>query len=496
MKVAICYPPLNSSKGTPLLSQNRQFQWFGNKLTSYAIYPVIMASAATLLKSKGYDVVWLDGVAEKWTQEQFLEKLKKEKPDLVVLEVKTPVIKQYWQLINKLKVKSPKLKVILLGDHVTALPQESMENSKVDFILTGGDYDFALLNLVNHLVRGTKLAPGVYYRNVSSVKRQTSSIANTSHFQLNHNLNSLPMIDRDLTRWQLYSHKNSNFYRAPGAYTMFGRDCWWGKCTFCSWPYNLFPPENYRQVSVKKALGEVGHLIEKYHVREIMDDSGTFPVGDWLKEFCQGMIKRGYNKKIKFNCNMRFNAGLTEKDYQLMGRAGFRFILYGLESASQKTLDRINKNSKIEMIEPVLTWATEAGLMPHITIMIGYPWENEKDIKKTLTLAHRLFKKGIVFTMQATIVVPYPGTPLFAECKKNNWLKTKDWERYDMREPIMKTGLSNEKLMAYVRSLYSAFASPQFIWRTLSSIRNWDDIKYVSFQGLKFLSKLTDFGKK
>jgi len=100
MKVAICYPPLNSSKGTPLLSQNRQFQWFSNKLTSYAIYPVIMASAATLLKSKGYDVVWLDGVAEKWTQEQFLEKLKKEKPDLVVLEVKTPVIKQYWQLIS------------------------------------------------------------------------------------------------------------------------------------------------------------------------------------------------------------------------------------------------------------------------------------------------------------------------------------------------------------------------------------------------------------
>ena len=76
---------------------------------------------------------------------------------------------------------------------------------------------------------------------------------------------------------------------------------------------------------------------------------------------------------------------------------------------------------------------------------------------------------------------------------KNNWLKTKDWERYDMRESIMKTKISNEKLMGYARSLYSAFASPQFIWRTLSSIRNWDDIKYISFQGLKFLSKLADF---
>ena len=148
------------------------------------------------------------------------------------------------------------------------------------------------------------------------------------------------------------------------------------------------------------------------------------------------------------------------------------------------------------MIEPVLRWATKAGLMPHITIMIGYPWETRKDIQKTLNLARELFKKGLVFTMQATIVIPYPGTPLFAECEKNNWLKTKDWERYDMREPVMKTGLSNEKIMSDVQGLYSSFISPQFIWRTLSSIRNWDDIKYVSFQGLKFLSKLADFKKK
>ena len=497
MKIAIGYPPLESPKGTPLLSQNRQFQWFSNKLTAYAIYPVVMASAATLLKSKGYDVVWLDGVAEKWTQEQFLEKLKKEKPDLIVFEVKTPVIKKYWQLINQLKkLQTPGFKpqTVLLGDHVTALPQESMENSKVDFILTGGDYDFALLNLVDYLTKGTKLSPGVWYR-TSSAKPQASSIVNTGHFQLNHNLDSLPLIDRDLTRWQLYSRKNSNFYRTPGAYTMFGRDCWWGKCIFCSWT-TIFPGKSYRHCSVKKALDEIGHLIEKYQVREIMDDSGTFPVGDWLREFCQGMIKRGYNKKIRFNCNMRFNAGLNEKDYQLMGKAGFRFILYGLESANQKTLDRINKNSRVEMIEPVLTWAVKAGLMPHITVMVGYPWEDKEDVQKTLNLARELFKKGLVFTMQATVVIPYPGTPLFSQCQKNHWLKTEDWDRYDMREPIMKTKLKDEELMACARSLYASFASPQFIWRTLSSIRNFDDIKYVSFQGLKFLSKLADFGKK
>ena len=38
-----------------------------------------------------------------------------------------------------------------MGDHVTALPEESLENSKVDFVLAGGDYDFLLLKLLNNL---------------------------------------------------------------------------------------------------------------------------------------------------------------------------------------------------------------------------------------------------------------------------------------------------------------------------------------------------------
>src|SRR4030042_3664726 len=110
---------------------------------------------------------------------------------------------------------------------------------------------------------------------------------------------------------------------------MFGRDCWWGRCAFCSWT-TLFPGQTYRKVSVNRALEEVGDLINKYQVKEIMDDSGTFPVGDWLRQFCQGMIRRGYSQRIRFNCNMRFNAGLTAADYQLMGRAGFGFFLYGV----------------------------------------------------------------------------------------------------------------------------------------------------------------------
>ena len=61
MKISISYPPLKSEKGIPLLSQNRQFQWFSNP--TY-IYPVVPAQAATMLKANGFDVMWDDGIAE------------------------------------------------------------------------------------------------------------------------------------------------------------------------------------------------------------------------------------------------------------------------------------------------------------------------------------------------------------------------------------------------------------------------------------------------
>ena len=469
MKIAIIYPPLEDEKGTPLLSQNRQFQWFSNSLASYAIYPVVMASTATLLRTKGHQVAWLDGIAKKWSFNKFLKKLKEFQPDLVVMETKAPVVKKHWQIIKQLKFK-----IVLVGDHVSALPAESLQNSPVDFVLTGGDYDFALLNLVNYL-------------------EGKEELANAGKPILKHNLDDLPLIDRDLTCWRDYAYKNSNFYRAPGAYTMFARDCWWGKCSFCSWAHNLYPAKTFRVVSVEKALDEVGYLINNYHIKEIMDDSGTFPTGDWLRNFCRGMIRRGYNKKIKFNCNMRFNTDLTKKDYQLMGRAGFRFLLYGLESANQKTLDKINKNLKINQVEKVLQWATEAKMMPHVTIMVGWPWESEKDIRTTLKFVKNLFKKGLIFTMQATLTIPYPGTPLFKQAQQNNWLKTINWEKYDMRQAILKTGISDRKLKNYIQSLYSSFVSPEFIWRTIKSIRGWDNIKYIGFQGLKFISKKLDF---
>lgn len=482
MKIAIGYPPTESEKGIALLSQNRQFQWFSNP--SY-LFPVVWGSAATLLKKKGYEVFWIDSIAEKIHWEEFIRKFEIEKPDLFAFETKAPVIKQHWRIIDKLKEKFPNMKIALLGDHVTSFPQESMKNSEVDFVSCGGDFDFILADLCDWISGKRKKCPGgVYYRN-------GKKIISSGKFNLRHNLDEIPFIDRELTKWKLYQQEY-NISRKPYFYIMSGRDCWWGKCKFCAWP-TLFP--RFRVRSVENVLDEIGMLIEKYNAKEIFDDSGTLMVGEWLKNLCEGLIKRGYNKRIKYSCNMRFGA-LNQEDYIIMKKAGFRLLKFGLESANQKTLDRLNKGIKVEDIVNGCRMAKKAGLTVHLTMIVGYPWEDKEDALRTFKLAKDLMQGGKADLLQATVLIPYPGTPLWKEAVENDWFlfDKEDYERYDMREPVLKTKDSDAKEIASIcGKIYTIFLTPKYIFQRIKNIKSFDEI-ILNLRGIKAVyGHLRDF---
>ncbi|MFC1560922.1 B12-binding domain-containing radical SAM protein [Candidatus Latescibacterota bacterium] len=481
MKIFISYPPLEG-KGTPMLGQNRQFQWFHNP--SF-IYPMVPASAATLLKEKGHEVIWDDGIARNSKTEQWWDNLLSEKPHLIAMETKTPVVRQHWAIANRIKKELPDTTVVLMGDHITAFPEETMNNSRCDFALTGGNYDFLLANIADYIVSGEKLDPGIWYRDNDAIK-------NTGQFKLDYDLNELPMIDRELTSWQLYGEPL--YKREPFTYTMAGRDCPWAKCTFCSWTA-LFP--KFRVCTPEKLLDEIGMLIDRYSVREIFDDTGTFPSGGWLERFCKGMIQRGYNRKIRFSINFRFDY-LNPGRATLMREAGFRLMKLGLESASQKTLDRLNKGTKVEDIERGCSVAKEAGLEVHLTIMVGYPWETRADAKKTLELAKRLMKKGYADMLQSTIAIPYPGTPLYEQAVENDWLlfDPTEYEKFDMTAPVFKTpDMKPEEVVKICNSIYRSFLQPSYILRYLKSIRSPSDVKFVARGAKAVIGHLLDFGK-
>lgn len=416
-----------------------------------------------MLKQAGYDVLFLDGIAAEMSEDEFEAKLAEFKPDLVVLETKTPVVKRHWAWA----AAHDQYKVILVGDHVTALPEESIAQKGVHAIIPGGDWDFGLLDYV-----------------------KAGSPQGVQPFALKESLKDLPWIDRDLVNWKLYAKKNGNFRRTPGTYIMSGRDCWHAKCTFCSWT-TLYP--KYRTRDPIDVVNEIEHLVKSYGVKEIMDDSGSFPVGEWLKTFCNEMIRRELPKKVRLDCNMRFGR-LGLEDYKLMRKAGFQFVLFGVESANQDTLDRFKKGITVGDVLEGARAATKAGLDVHVTFMFGHAWEGPKEIAHTVGLARLLLAKGWAKTLQCTLTIPYPGTPLFKELKERGELNTLDWDEYDMRRAITKTPLVSEaEIKEAIRAVYRGFLQPKALYHRLTSTRTLFDFGFY-YRGVRSLiGHLIDF---
>jgi radical SAM superfamily enzyme YgiQ (UPF0313 family) len=212
------------------------------------------------------------------------------------------------------------------------------ENSPVDYLITGGDYDFVIVNLLNHLSsslraeRGNpvpKLEGGIWWRATDKrikakpaetlVAKRKLKLCNSGKPSIAHT-QRLTFVDRDLTKWELYSVYNGNYKYTPATYMYSGRDCWWNRCTFCVWDHTINPIGSYRRFSPQRLFDEVKHVVDKYHVKEIFDDAGTFMIGKPLADFCNLLIDSGYNKKVVFGCNMRLNA-LKQEHYNLMGKA-------------------------------------------------------------------------------------------------------------------------------------------------------------------------------
>lgn len=285
-------------------------------------------------------------------------------------------------------------------------------------------------------------------------------------FDIELPFDQLPYPDRIFTdaknpRWQSYG----NYKFHPATHMMASNLCWYGKCTFCIDTAKLESGEKRGIRSVEHVIEEIDDLISKGY-REVFDDSGTFPVGAWLEEFCKRMNepyqhtsggvtiawldKSGRRKSrkelITIGCNMK----PIKLNYKMMANAGFRFILVGIESANQETIDRIKKGQRSEDVFEIIKSMSDAGLEPHGTFMTGYQWEKEKDELNTIRLCHNLLKKGYLKTAQVSVYSPPRTAP-------------------ELSSPGHR----------YLPMFYDAYRSPEFWFHKINSIKKWEDFTYL-----------------
>jgi radical SAM superfamily enzyme YgiQ (UPF0313 family) len=268
----------------------------------------------------------------------------------------------------------------------------------------------------------------------------------------------LPTPDRIFTGYQDYQD-NGNFKYLPATYIQSARDCWYAKCTFCAWAKKYPVCERRSVTSVVNEIQECADM----GFREIFDDSGTFPNGEWLRYFCKKIIQRGLNRRVILGCNMRFGA-LDLEDFDLMKQAGFRMILWGLESVNQSTLDKLNKGIQVEQAYVDLELANKAGLWNHVAVMFGYPWESWAQSKITYEFIRQGLLTNKIKTAQASIYDVEEWDNSFAPHEKD----CPDFA-FDFR-----------------RKVYALYRHPRYLWNRIREITSWDDVKYY-LRGVKKL---------
>ncbi len=425
---------------------------------SSIIPPLGLASIASYLELEGHNVKILDMHALKLSANK-LNDYDFSQYDFIAISATTPLIKNVYKIASLIKqLTLENTKIILGGVHPSILPDEALGNSYIDFVVRGeGEETFK--ELLDE-VPIPKIA-GLSYKD-------KSSIIHNPNRPLIENIDKIPIPAYHLLPMEKYKPAIGAYKQLPGSGIVTSRGCP-GACTFC---FNLFG-KTLRLHSAQRVLDEIFLLNKKYGIKEISFYDDTFTASKQrVIEICNGLIK---NKlEISWSCFARVD--FIDKDLLvLMKKAGCHQIMYGIESASNEILKNINKKIDLVKVKNAISWTKESKIEVRAAFMLGNPGETITTINDTLRFAININPDLAVFN----ITTPYPGTKLFEWAKEKNYLKTLDWDDYDLAHPVFELPtISSTELKTMYNKVYKKFyLRPSFILKYLFKIKSFYMLK-------------------
>jgi radical SAM superfamily enzyme YgiQ (UPF0313 family) len=101
----------------------------------------------------------------------------------------------------------------------------------------------------------------------------------------------------------------------------------------------------------------------------------------------------------------------TQEQANLMHEAGFRILLSGVESGSDKILSAMRKHTSREINSRCVTFAHRGGLKFKALMSIGHPGESEKTVNDSIDWVLNNLTEGD--DVDWTIITQYPGSPYY-----------------------------------------------------------------------------------
>lgn len=315
----------------------------------------------------------------------------KERPKVVGIGIKTAQFDSALMVARIVRKALPRTIVVVGGPHPTLRPQDFVDCEDVDAIIRG-EGELPFLRLVQAALSDSQrgsLLEKLRMDKVFSLSVATNPIP----------LDSLPPPARHLL---IDSRKlaPAGFGRIIGS-----RGCPW-QCEFCCSPILWGRRIRYRSphnvlseiITTQKAFGTFDFAFE---------DDCLLGNRRWAHEFCQAVKQVGV--KIRWGALARANL-LNESLLQELAAAGLSLLEVGIESGNERTLRETKKGIRRADSVTARQLCKDAGVRFLALVMLGFPWESECDVMRTIDFAIGLKPSFISYSF----VTPYPGTPLFA----------------------------------------------------------------------------------
>lgn len=167
--------------------------------------------------------------------------------------------------------------------------------------------------------------------------------------------------------------------------------CYWGKCTFCD--ISLDYIKLYEPIAAKTLVDRMEEIIAQtgetgFH---FVDEAAPPAL---MREVALEIIRRKLT--VSWWTNIRFEKNFTADLCRLLKASGCIAVSGGLEVASDRLLDLIQKGVTVEQVAQITRNFTEAGIMVHAYLMYGYPTQTVQETVDSLEMVRQMFELGIL----------------------------------------------------------------------------------------------------
>ena len=395
--------------------------------------PIGIMSLSSVLKRAGHECVMFDQANPETPNSFIIEEIQRHQPSLVGLSFLSTTSYPYAKILaREIRAVNQKVKLAFGGVFASLnAPLVKQQCPEVDFVCRG-DGEQLILDLVDHLEDPSGVASVTWAKD--------GQVVNNVNRAPERQLDQWPFPDRESLKLDFVESMPLDvpavlsLDRFITMQTFCG--CPWS-CVFCDIP--VFNEGKWRSRSPQHVLAEFKQLQEQGYGAVYFVDDHFLLQPKRIETICKGLVEQ--KNTIEWGCEGRVDS-VAQHLFPAMAKASCRTLMFGIESGSQKMLDRLRKEQTLAEVETAVTNAKRAGIeIVHGFFVVGSPDETVQDMEATFDFAAKLPLDTFGFNRLCV----YRGTPLWHEYVKRGLVnETTDWYKYFKCSSIDPTCLPGE----------------------------------------------------